>query len=124
MSTKTQMLEKVGDIGNKFTITSGATSAFLGWFTTEHVLSLIAAICTVIGMFVTWFYKREAARRLAQEAARRAEAHTLKLEEQRLRNEELQARINLLGSGKWPDSRINSEFDRIETDLGHLEIEE
>lgn len=124
MSTKTDMLEKIGDIGNKVTITTGGTSLLLGWFTTEHVLSLIAAICTVAGMLITWYYKREAARRLAQEAARRAEIHALRVETQRLHNEELRERLRLLLSGDWPESRINTELDRLNSDLGQLEKDE
>lgn len=124
MSTKTDMLERIGDIGNKVTITTGGTSLLLGWFTTEHVLSLIAAICTVAGMLITWYYKREAARRLAQEAARRAEIHALRVETQRLHNEELRERLRLLLSGDWPESRINTELDRLNSDLGQLEKEE
>ena len=124
MSTKTDMLERIGDIGNKVTITTGGTSLLLGWFTTEHVLSLIAAICTVAGMLITWYYKREAARRLAQEAARRAEIHALRVETQRLHNEELRERLRLLLSGDWPESRINTELDRLNSDLGQLEKDE
>ena len=124
MSTKTDMLEKIGDIGNKVTMTTGGTSLLLGWFTTEHVLSLIAAICTVAGMLITWYYKREAARRLAQEAARRAEIHALRVETQRLHNEELRERLRLLLSGDWPESRINTELDRLNSDLGQLEKDE
>lgn len=124
MSTKTDMLEKIGDIGNKVTITTGGTSLLLGWFTTEHVLSLIAAICTVAGMLITWYYKREAARRLAQEAARRAEIHALRVETQRLHNEERRERLRLLRSGDWPESRINTELDRLDSDLGQLEKDE
>ena len=124
MSTKTDMLEKIGDIGNKVTMTTGGTSLLLGWFTTEHVLSLIAAICTVAGMVITWYYKREAARRLAQEAARRAEIHALRVETQRLHNEELRERLRLLLSGDWPESRINTELDRLNSDQGQLEKDE
>ena len=124
MSTKTDMLEKIGDIGNKVTMTTGGTSLLLGWFTTEHVLSLIAAICTVAGMLITWYYKREAARRLAQEAARRAEIHALRVETQRLHNEELRERLRLLLSGDWPESRINTELDRLNSDQGELEKDE
>ena len=124
MSTKTDMLEKIGDIGNKVTMTTGGTSLLLGWFTTEHVLSLIAAICTVAGMLITWYYKREAARRLAQEAARRAEIHALRVETQRLHNEELRERLRLLLSGDWPESRINTELDRLNSNLGQLEKDE
>ena len=124
MSTKTDMLEKIGDIGNKVTMTTGGTSLLLGWFTTEHVLRLIAAICTVAGMLITWYYKREAARRLAQEAARRAEIHALRVETQRLHNEELRERLRLLLSGDWPESRINTELDRLNSDQGQLEKDE
>lgn len=124
MSTKTDMLEKIGDIGNKVTITTGGTSLLLGWFTTEHVLSLIAAICTVAGMLITWYYKREAARRMAQEATHRAEIHALRAETQRLRNEELRERLRLLRSGNWPESRIKTELDRMDSDLAQLEREE
>lgn len=124
MSTKTDMLEKIGDISNRVTLTTGGTSLLLGWFTTEHVLSLIAAICTVAGMLITWYYKREAARRMAQEAARRAEIHALRVETQRLHNEECRERLRLLQSGDWPESRINTELVRLDSDLGQMELDE
>lgn len=55
MSTKTDMLEKIGDISNCVTLTTGGTSLLLVWFTPEYVLSLVAAICTVAGMLITWY---------------------------------------------------------------------
>ena len=124
MTTKTDMLDKIGDIGNRVTITTGGTSLLLGWFTTEHVLSLIAAICTVAGMLITWYYKREAARRLAQEAARRAEIHALEVQKRRLGLEECNERIRLLRSGAWVPPAIDRELARVSTDLGKLEEDE
>ena len=59
---KTDVMERLGSVGNQVTLTTGATSALIGWFTTEHVLSMIGVICAAISLIVTWHYKRVAAK--------------------------------------------------------------
>ena len=95
---KTDVMERLGSVGNQVTLTTGATSALIGWFTTEHVLSMIGVICAAISLIVTWHYKRVAARRLAVEAAQRAERHALDVEERKARIRICQVRAQLLSA--------------------------
>ena len=60
---KTDVVERLGSIGNQVTLTTGATSAVIGWWTTEHVLSLMGVIFAAISLLVTWYYKRVDAER-------------------------------------------------------------
>lgn len=125
MSTRTtETLERLGSIGNQVTLTTGATSALIGWWTTEHVMSLIGVIFAAISLLVTWHYKREAAKRLAAEAVRRAEIHALEVQKRRLGLEECNERIRLLRSGAWVPPAIDRELARVSTNLGKLEEDE
>ena len=121
---KTDVLERLGSVGNQVTLTTGATSALIGWFTTEHVLSMIGVICAAISLIVTWHYKRVAAKRLAAEAVRRAEILALEVQKRRLGLEECNERIRLLRSGAWVPPAIDRELARVSTDLGKLEADE
>lgn len=127
---KTDVVERLGSIGNQVTLTTGATSAVIGWWTTEHVLSLMGVIFAAISLLVTWYYKRVAAERLAAEAVRRAEIHALdvearqlQLEEQRGRIEEQRARIQLLRSDHCVAPAVNQALDELDTGLGKLEAD-
>lgn len=125
MSTRTtETLERLGSIGNQVTLTTGATSALIGWWTTEHIMSLIGVIFAAISLLVTWHYKRVAAKRLAAEAVRRAEIHALEVQKRRLGLEECNERIRLLRSGTWVPPAIDRELARVSTDLGKLEADE
>lgn len=131
---KTDVMERLGSVGNQVTLTTGATSALIGWFTTEHVLSMIGVICAAISLIVTWHYKRVAASRLAAEAVRHAEIHALAVEERKVRIEECRARVRLLQAGHDPGhdpghvvgqpDNGQIELGRIDTDLGRLEADE
>ena len=134
-ATKTDVMERLGSVGNQVTLTTGATSALIGWFTTEHVLSMIGVICAAISLIVTWHYKRVAAKRLAAEAVRHAEIHALAVEERKVRIEECRARVRLLQAGHDPGhvggqpgneqtGNGQVELERIDTDLGQLEADE
>lgn len=120
----TETLERLGSIGNQVTLTTGATSALIGWWTTEHIMSLIGVIFAAISLLVTWHYKRVAAKRLAAEAVRRAEIHALEVQKRRLGLEECNERIRLLRSGAWVPSAIDRELARVSTDLSKLEVDE
>lgn len=120
----TEAMERLGSIGNQVTLTTGATSALIGWWTTEHVLSLMGVIFAAISLLVTWHYKRVAAERLAAEAVRRAEIHALDVEARRARIEECKERTRLLRTGTWIPAAIGKEMDSVITDLGRLEIDE
>ena len=126
---KTDVMERLGSVGNQVTLTTGATSALIGWFTTEHVLSMIGVICAAISLIVTWHYKRVADKRLAVEAAQRAERHALDVEERKARIRICQVRAQLLsaqGSCQGPGqiSVSQSELEQMNTDLGQLEADE
>lgn len=121
---KTDVMERLGSVGNQVTLTTGATSALIGWFTTEHVLSMIGVICAALSLIVTWHYKRVAAKRLAAEAARRAEIHALDVEARKAHIEEQRERIRLLRAGGCVPRAMDGELERIDTDLGQLEANE
>lgn len=121
---KTDVMERLGSVGNQVTLTTGATSALIGWFTTEHVLSMIGVICAAISLIVTWHYKRVAAKRLAAEAARRAEIHALDVEARKAHIEEQRERIRLLRAGGCVPRAVDGELERIDTDLGRLGADE
>lgn len=121
---KTDVMERLGSVGNQVTLTTGATSALIGWFTTEHVLSMIGVICAAISLIVTWHYKRVAAKRLAAEAARRAELHALDVQARKARIAELQERTRLLRAGGHVPQEVDDELEQIDTDLGRLEADE
>lgn len=120
---KTDVVERLGSIGNQVTLTTGATSAVIGWWTTEHVLSLMGVIFAAISLLVTWYYKRVAAERLAAEAVRRAEIHALDVEAHQLQLEEQRARIQLLRSGHCVAPAVNQALNELDTGLGKLEAD-
>ena len=127
---KTDVVERLGSIGNQVTLTTGATSAVIGWWTTERVVSVMGVIFAAISLLVTWYYKRVAAERLAAEAVRRAEIHALdvearqlQLEEQRGRIEGQRARIQLLRSRHSVAPAVNQALDELDTGLGQLEAD-
>ena len=99
---RTQMMDRVGDISGKVTMTAGAASAVWGWVTVERVFSLIGVLCGVAGLLITWYYKRKADARHAAETA-------LRLEERRLR-------VQMLREHHWPAERMDSEIGKLEAD--------
>lgn len=98
---KTETLEAIGAAGNKATIAGGSV-AVAGKMTATDIATYVGAAVAIIGLLITWYYKREANRRLAAEHA--------------LRQEERQIRIDLM--------RATGRPVRHDTDLGALEADE
>lgn len=98
---KTETLESVGAAGNKTAI-AGASLTSWGWLTSNEFFGLIGAIVAIGGLLVTWYYKREANRRLVAEHA--------------LRQQERQIRIDMMRATGRPIPH--------DTDMAKLEPEE
>ena len=98
---KTETLESIGAAGYKATIAGGSV-AVAGKMTATDIATYVGAAVAIIGLLITWYYKREANRRLAAEHA--------------LRQQERQIRIDLM--------RATGRPVRHDTDLGALEADE
>ena len=98
---KPETLESVGAAGNKAAI-AGASLTSWGWLTSNEFFGLIGAVVAIGGLMVTWYYKREANRRLIAEHA--------------LRVQERQIRIDLI--------RATGRAMLHDTDMAKLEADE
>ena len=98
---KTETLESIGAVGNKVSV-FGVGLSGAGWLTTSEFAAIVGAVVAVGGLVITWYYKREANRRLAIEHA--------------MRQQERQMRIDLMRATQRPVHH--------ETDLGELEASE
>ncbi|WP_010465723.1 holin [Acidovorax radicis] len=63
---KTETIEQVGGAANKVTL-AGAGMTGWGWLASNEFLGLVGALVAVGGLVVTWYYKREANKRHADE---------------------------------------------------------
>lgn len=63
---KTETIEQVGGAANKVTL-AGAGMTGWGWLASNEFLGLMGALVAVGGLVVTWYYKREANNRHADE---------------------------------------------------------
>ena len=61
----TDAVDHAAALANKTTI-AGSSLAGIGWLTSNEVYGLVGAAVAVIGLLVTWHYKREANRRHAE----------------------------------------------------------
>lgn len=61
---KTETLEAIGAAGNKATILGGSV-AVAGKLSAADLAAYVGAAVAVIGLLITWFYKREANKRQA-----------------------------------------------------------
>ncbi len=83
---KTETLEAIGTAGNKATIFGGSL-AVAGKLSAADIAAYIGAAVAIIGLLITWYYKREANRRqmaldarMAREAERREEERSLRMQ--------------------------------------------
>lgn len=76
---KTETLDVIGAVGNKVTI-AGAGTAGLGWLTASEFAAIMGALVALGGFFITWYYKREANKRLALEHALRQQERQLRID--------------------------------------------
>lgn len=106
---KTETLEAIGAAGNKATILGGSV-AVAGKLSATDIAAYIGAAVAIIGLLITWYYKREANKRQAVEDQRRHAEH--------LRREaERDMRMQLMRTSGVP------VFHR-DTDLGELGVDE
>lgn len=80
MPIQIQTAQHIADTGEKITIGGGVASAW-GFLTSNGFVGAVGALVAIGGLFVTWYYKREANRRLAAEH----KARMLEFELRRLR---------------------------------------
>lgn len=80
---KTETLESLGAAGNKATIVGGSVAG-AGWLTASEFAAIVGALVAVAGLVITWYYKREANRRLVAE-------HNLRQQERQIRIDMMRA---------------------------------
>jgi hypothetical protein len=80
---KTETLEAIGAAGNKATIFGGSVAVF-GKLSSTDIAAYIGAAVAIIGLLITWYYKREAFKRTAR-------YYQLKEQESQLRMEMMRA---------------------------------
>lgn len=102
---KTETLEAIGAAGNKATIIGGSV-AVAGKLSAADIAAYIGAAVAIIGLLITWYYKREANKRQVADERRREAAH-------QRREEERAMRMQLMRTSGAP------VFHR-DTDLGEL----
>jgi hypothetical protein len=76
---KTETLETIGAAGNKLTITGGAL-AVAGKWTATDIAAYVGAAVAIIGLLITWYYKREANKRTARYYAMKERESELRIE--------------------------------------------
>ncbi len=102
---KTETLDSIGTAGMKVSII-GAGAASAGLWTASELAAIVGALVAIAGLAITWYYKRQANRRLAAEHL--------------LRQQERQMRMDLMRITGRP---VNPACD-TPTDLGALEAVE
>ena len=98
---KTETLDTLATAGSR-TTGGGAVVGFLGWLASSQAIGLFGIGIALLGAMVSWYYKREANRRLAAEHA--------------LRQQERQIRIDIM--------RNTGRVVPGNTDLGELGADE
>ena len=76
---KTETLEAIGAAGNKATVIGGSV-AVAGKLSAADIAAYIGAAVAIIGLLITWFYKREANKRQAAEHQRREEERAMRMQ--------------------------------------------
>lgn len=77
----------------------------LGWFTSNEFFGLVGIVVALAGFFVSWYYKREANRRQAEESA-------LRRHESELRSREIELRMRLMRyAGKPIEDDVAGQID-------------
>lgn len=106
---KTETIEAIGAAGNKATILGGSV-ALAGKLSAADLAAYVGAAVAVIGLLITWFYKREANKRHAADARRREAEH-------QRREAERDMRMQLMRTSGVP-------VFHQDTDLGELGAED
>lgn len=83
---KIETLDAIGAAGNKATIVGGSVAVF-GKMSSADLAAYTGAAVAIIGLLITWYYKREANKRQAADERRREREIERRDEERRLRME-------------------------------------
>lgn len=87
---KTETLEAIGAAGNKATIVGGSV-AVAGKLSAADIAAYVGAAVAVIGLLITWYYKREANKRQALDDLRREAEHQRRETERDMRMQLMRA---------------------------------
>lgn len=98
---KSETIDTLATAGSR-TTGGGAVLGFLGWLASSQAIGLFGVCIALLGALVSWYYKREANRRLVAEHA--------------LRQQERQIRIDIM--------RKTGRVIPGDTDLGELGVDE
>lgn len=102
---KTETIEAVGRTGQIVTQSAAAVTGF-AWLTSNEFYGFIGAVVALGGLWVTFYYKRKADRRMEEE-------HVLRMKER-------QQRLDLMLATGHPFAGVGREAPG-DTDLGKLE---
>lgn len=76
---KTETLEAIGAAGNKATIFGGSMAVF-GKLSSTDIAAYIGAAVAILGLAITWYYKREADKRTARYLTMKERESELRME--------------------------------------------
>ena len=105
---KTETLEAIGAAGNKATILGGSV-ALAGKLSAADLAAYVGAAVAVIGLLITWFYKREANKRHAADDRRREAEH-------HRREVERDIRMQLMRTSGAPVFHRDTDLDELGDD--------
>lgn len=105
---KTETLEAIGAVGSKATILGGSV-AVAGKFSAADLAAYVGAAVAVIGLIITWFYKREANKRHAADDRRREAEH-------HRREVESDLRMQLMRTSSVPVFHRDTDLDELGDD--------
>ena len=105
---KTETLEAIGAAGNKATIFGGSV-AVAGKLSAADIAAYIGVAVAIIGLLITWFYKREANKRQAADDRRREAEH-------HRREVERDIRMQLMRTSGVPVFHRDTDLDELRDD--------
>lgn len=76
---KTETINAIGGAANKTTF-AGAGLSGAGWLSANELAAIIGAMVAVLSLMVSWYYKRQANLRLAEEHALRQRERQMRIE--------------------------------------------
>lgn len=106
MNMKTETIDAVGRTGQLVTQSAAAFTGW-AWLTSNEFYGFIGALVALGGLWITFYYKRKADRRMEEEHA--------------LRMKERQQRLDLMLATANPFAGIRGSTTDADTDLGKLE---
>lgn len=76
---KTETIDALATAGGR-TSGGGAVVGFLGWLASSQAIGLFGVCIALLGALVSWYYKREANRRLSAEHALRQQERQIRID--------------------------------------------